>query len=507
MSIILEALTRFVEPPEIGNPQLILIVGCAGLFSNIVGFFVLGGHGGHSHDHDDHDGEDGHGHGHGHGHDHGHEHVHDHATAGSATSASKMALPSDPADENGPVGDVLPEVLVQRASIIATANQDNAEAGRRIRFGSETLSRDNSYSKASRVSNHSRGRDKRRSSRSGHSRLASIDDMSIHPASFRQDIIAASQAGSSQGPDGDSDSERDDESTLLPTQAEEDDPTETSPLLKSHSGGHGTTSHTSTQARGQPLRTRSRRDSSVHMGHHHTLPQKVSKSGAHSHNHADMGMNAMLLHVMGDALGNLGVIITAIIIWKTEWPGRFYADPAVSLFITAIILKTSIPLTRATAKILLQATPDHISVSEIRQDIERLPGVISCHHVHVWQLSDTKLVASMHLQVSFPIDTNSGEKYMQLAKRARSCLHGFGIHSATIQPEFCLDQHHYHNVDGAGASLDGSTEGPRPDACLLECVDDCDEQGCCSVPEQGSVASSTRRASESVHSESSSHRH
>jgi zinc transporter 1 len=197
-----------------------------------------------------------------------------------------------------------------------------------------------------------------------------------------------------------------------------------------------------------------------------------------------MGMNAMILHVIGDALGNIGVIVSALIIWLTTWSGRFYADPAVSLFITIIILRSTIPLTSATAKILLQATPDHIEVNDIKEDIQELPGVVSCHHVHIWQLSDTQIVASMHIQVEFPISEASGERYMELAKAVRKCLHAYGIHSATIQPEFCLDKDHDHNVERPGAvGLDGIVGQARcgldEDSCLLECVDDCAGKGCC----------------------------
>jgi len=44
LSIILEAITRLLDPPEISNSKLILIVGSLGLASNLAGFFVLGGH-------------------------------------------------------------------------------------------------------------------------------------------------------------------------------------------------------------------------------------------------------------------------------------------------------------------------------------------------------------------------------------------------------------------------------------------------------------------------------
>lgn len=499
VSIILEALTRFVDPPEIDNPKLILIVGSAGLFSNLVGFVVLGGHG-HSH------GPGGHDHEHGHAHDEaGHDHVHSHAHDEEEGLVSR-GITSEAADESGHVGNVLPEAIVERAAQAGEQTMpQSAEAQRRIRFGGKTSNRDDSNTRGSRTSMQSRGRDRRRSSKSGHSRFATIEDMSIHPASFRQDIIAASMAASSSAAEG-SISNDIEEETLC--QQDEQDVDEESPLLKDGGATHGTLSQ-GRRLSTSHSRRHARRDSSVHVGHNHTLPKKPSKGG-HGHSHGDMGMNAMVLHVIGDALGNVGVIITALIIWLTDWPGKYYADPAVSLFITAIILNTSIPLTRATSKVLLQATPEHISIPEIREDIEALPGVVSCHHMHVWQLSDTKVVASMHLQVSFPIDSHSGEKYMELAKRARKCLHGFGIHSATIQPEFCLGNNFNdaENTSGSGpGGVNGALDEPNPDVCLLECIDNCEGPGCCKGLEPSSDVSSTRRASDSSHSHSSPHRH
>ncbi|RDA89109.1 hypothetical protein CP532_2289 [Ophiocordyceps camponoti-leonardi (nom. inval.)] len=465
VSIVLEALTRFVEPPDISNPRLILIVGCAGLFSNLLGFVVLGGHGhGHSDDEE--------------AHDHSHE-PHDH----------ENDIRADVANQDGPVNDVLPEVVTGRMS--NPVQPEGLETPRRIRFGGET---DEAGSKGGRSATQSGGRRPRRSSKSGHSRFASIEDMSIHPASFRQGIIAASLAAASSNTGGPS--VGGDESPLADSDAEAN---EESPLLRSAKGNNALAHDKSRGAcsGATSRKRRSRRDSSVHDNHHHTQPRKAgSKGGGHGHSHADMGMNAMMLHVLGDALGNVGVIITALIIWLTDWPGKEYADPAVSLIITAIILKTSIPLTLATARVLLQATPENISIREIRQDIEMLPGVVSCHHVHVWQLSDTKVVASLHLQVSFPINTHSGEKYMQLAKRARKCLHAYGIHSATIQPEFCLDETHRHEQEAAAMTLDG---GGGDGACLLSCVDDCKAQGCCPGQDASSKASSTRRGSDSSH--------
>jgi zinc transporter 1 len=66
---------------------------------------------------------------------------------------------------------------------------------------------------------------------------------------------------------------------------------------------------------------------------------------SHSHSHSgSMNMRALLLHVLGDALGNVGVIATGLIIWLTSWSFKYYCDPIISLIITAIICHSALPL-------------------------------------------------------------------------------------------------------------------------------------------------------------------
>ena len=452
LTIILEAITRFVDPPVIKNPKLILIVGALGLASNLAGFFVLGGHG----------------HSHGPGEERGHSSGDEVRDAEEGHNHSHAEEPS-PEESNIP-GSVFPEAVVAKAKM-----------GHRIRFTrkDEDVSTVKGSSTNGSWSRASSSKHRRRTS----GRFKSIDDISIHPASFRQDILRVSRAPLEGIESGDSgDSTASDEEAIADGV---ENPDENSPLLsKSNKDTAGNSSgvHNHNDSHEHHTgKTDGTRHNSWHTEHNHNKPKKPSKGG-HSHNHHDMGMNAMILHVIGDALGNVGVIVTALIIWLTTWSGRFYADPAVSLFITLIILKSAIPLTSATAKILLQATPDHIDVNDIKEDIQSIPGVISCHHVHIWQLSDTQIVASMHIQVAFQIREAGGEKYMELAKAARACLHAYGIHSATLQPEFCLDEDHDHfegtGLDGVG----GQPCGRDADDCLLECVDNCKAGGCCPTP-------------------------
>lgn len=106
------------------------------------------------------------------------------------------------------------------------------------------------------------------------------------------------------------------------------------------------------------------------------------------------------------------------------------------------------------------------------------------------------MIASLHIQIAF--DPDQGGRYMQLARAIRTCLHAYGIHSSTIQPEYTKPG--FGDVaadslspDGSGGPITGygtagessratsdngggSTGEP---ACLLECGDGCETVKCC----------------------------
>lgn len=92
---------------------------------------------------------------------------------------------------------------------------------------------------------------------------------------------------------------------------------------------------------------------------------------------------------------------------------------------------------RSASFILLQAVPSTISLTDLREDIQSVKGVLSVHELHVWQLSEVKIVASVHVWVS------RKREYMRIAREIRRVLHDHGIHSSTIQPEF-----HDDSADG-----------------------------------------------------------
>jgi zinc transporter 1 len=315
-----------------------------------------------------------------------------------------------------------------------------------------------------------------------------LDEIYVHPSSFRNSIIESSRVEETE-----TESEDDKEATVI-----EEEPSEQSPLLQKNKS-NGSPGASSALLKKKPA---------SHSDHKHNKPKEGGKGG-HGHSHGDLNMRGVFLHVLGDALGNVGVIASALIIWLTKFEWRFYSDPLISLIITVIILCSAIPLCKAASRILLQAVPAGLSIDDIKDDISELDGVVSCHHVHVWQLSDSKLIASLHVQVDFDFKGSGSAQYMQLAREIRKCLHEYGIHSSTIQPEFCLDTNHDHSGSTDNSSIDeehapatnshrGSFRNSKAsslrgdaDGCLLECGDDCgNSKQCCNPGVKGCGAGS-----------------
>src|SRR5258708_13027616 len=91
--------------------------------------------------------------------------------------------------------------------------------------------------------------------------------------------------------------------------------------------------------------------------------------------------------------------------------------------------------------ILLQGVPTSVSLDALRRDIEGIEGVLSLHELHVWQLSENKIVASVHVCVAHQGEQGS-RAFMDVSGEIRRVLHEYGIHSSTIQPEFFTNDGH-----------------------------------------------------------------
>ena len=188
----------------------------------------------------------------------------------------------------------------------------------------------------------------------------------------------------------------------------------------------------------------------------------------------DMNMHGVFLHLLGDFLGSVAVVITALVVWKCEnWAGRHYLDPILSLVIVAIIMAATIPLVRDSALVLMQTTPTNVDLAMLRAGVNRVGGVLGTHELHVWSLTGATLVASVH--VTF----KDAKTYVKAAPKIKDFFHVNGIHSLTLQPEFIGKNTHSFNVD----------------SCLLPCADDsCEPDSCCPASDDQLGSLNARRS-------------
>ncbi|XP_027727574.1 zinc transporter 10 [Vombatus ursinus] len=149
-----------------------------------------------------------------------------------------------------------------------------------------------------------------------------------------------------------------------------------------------------------------------------------------------LNIRGVLLHVMGDALGSVVVVIAAIIFYvlpleenaPCNW--ECYIDPSLTVIMVIIILSSAFPLIKETASILLQMVPKGINLEELVGKLSNVPGVNSIHEVHVWELVSGKNIATLHIKC------RKSKDYKDANFKMREIFHSAGIHNVTIQPEY-----------------------------------------------------------------------
>eukprot|EP00057_Strongylocentrotus_purpuratus_P016184 XP_011670658.1 PREDICTED: zinc/cadmium resistance protein isoform X5 [Strongylocentrotus purpuratus] len=155
------------------------------------------------------------------------------------------------------------------------------------------------------------------------------------------------------------------------------------------------------------------------------------KQRKHEASAQQLNMRGVFLHVLGDALGSVVVIISALVVMFADGDWVFCVDPVLSILIVIIISTTTWPLFKQSSMILLQSIPTGIDIEDIDKKLrEECSYIDNIHEFHVWQLTGSKLIATLHISVS------SLEEYGKVIEQATKILHQEGIHSTTIQPEF-----------------------------------------------------------------------
>ena len=131
----------------------------------------------------------------------------------------------------------------------------------------------------------------------------------------------------------------------------------------------------------------------------------------------NFNMRAAFLEVLNDALGSLGVILAAIVIWLT---GFYQADALAGLLIAALIVPRAMRLMKQTTVVLMEFTPDGLDLDAMREHMLRVDGVVEVHDVHASMVAAGLPVVTAHVVVADSCFRDGSA--VAILDRIRSCV-------------------------------------------------------------------------------------
>jgi cobalt-zinc-cadmium efflux system protein len=145
------------------------------------------------------------------------------------------------------------------------------------------------------------------------------------------------------------------------------------------------------------------------------------------HEH-DLNIRAAVIHMAGDAVGAVAIILGAVAIHYT---GVSYVDPVLSIVLAIFIVYTGWDIAGESLNILLEGLPRGLELPQIAKAIGAIDGVLDVHDLHVWSLGSNTHALSSHILIE-DMPPSASENIL---KRINEALCELGIHHSTIQFE------------------------------------------------------------------------
>jgi cobalt-zinc-cadmium efflux system protein len=153
-----------------------------------------------------------------------------------------------------------------------------------------------------------------------------------------------------------------------------------------------------------------------------------------------LNVEGAFLHVLGDLLGSIAVVISGALIIVFGWT---IADPVFSVLIGLFLIVTSGRLLWKVVHVLMEGTPSRLDLNDLCSNMERVSGVTGVHDIHAWTITTGYDVLSAHVTTDH---TRPGEQRRVLRELRSVATRDFGISHVTIQledsPAACMEGHH-----------------------------------------------------------------
>ena len=147
----------------------------------------------------------------------------------------------------------------------------------------------------------------------------------------------------------------------------------------------------------------------------------------------NLNVRAAFLHVLGDALGSVAAIAAGVSLLLFEFQA---ADAVAALAIAAVLVVSAVRLVHESVDVLLEGAPRHLDMDEILAEVERVPGVVSVHDLHIWTVSSVFLAMSAHVDLAPGADPEDTRKGVHRLLHQRYAIEHTTIQTeAAVQPE------------------------------------------------------------------------
>lgn len=157
-----------------------------------------------------------------------------------------------------------------------------------------------------------------------------------------------------------------------------------------------------------------------------------------NHKKENLNIKAAYLHLLGDTLSSVAVIIGGILMFYFK---IYWIDPIITLIISIYIIYHTFHILIDTVSILMQSTPNGIELNEIKHKLETINEIDNVHHIHAWSLSDSEMHFEAHIDLENNILLSDVDK---IRFEVESILHQeFSFSHTTLQFEFntCESKH------------------------------------------------------------------
>ena len=151
----------------------------------------------------------------------------------------------------------------------------------------------------------------------------------------------------------------------------------------------------------------------------------------HQNKEENLNIRAAYLHLIGDAMTSVAVIVGAIFIWLFN---VYWIDPLVTVLISIYIFVHTYKILKESVAILMQFAPAEIDQSDVISVLQKIEPIRSVHHIHLWQLSDHQIYFEAHLVLNSNFQVSDTQSVTENAKKLLNAH--FGITHTTFQYEF-----------------------------------------------------------------------